>query len=367
MTASSLQSATRRRTFVLAISFALLTANVPMPMHAADSKGLLNRVGKVEECVFGSQHNDKPLHERITELEAQTKGGEQPGPLARRMDALEKAVTGGDAAPKSNVGAAMSAANPARAAKSTKTATKLKPIPTSKSDYMPPIAPQLDLSAKPDAPAETAATNLASTEAKPELDELLQHGTSAFQAGHTDEAEKVFRDVLSKSPFNSNACFNLGAIAETKGDLAGALGNYRTALIGAPNDPQIQEAIAQVEQQIAQKQDSPFHNPVVSTKDGATLLRGNASDYGLKSTASAIPPIPVGAQNTALNAGTQQGNFTAPGRRTGWQTAGVVGGAVLSAAASMAIRQALRGGGGGMFRGGGLGALHCPICRLISF
>lgn len=390
MYALSTQSVGRRRILVVAAGVALLLAAAPA--QAADNKGLLHRIGKVEECVFGAQHKDKPLHQRISELEAQTAGGEQNGPLAKRMEALEKSITG-DASTNTAVTATAAKSGTTRKAsaprgkrstaeshpKST-TKTAVTPVPTTTSDYMPPIAPQLDPSAV------TPAAVAKKEEAKPEIDEMLRHGTAAFQAGNTDEAERNFREVLAKSPFNSNASFNLGAIAEQKGDLAAALGNYRTALIGSPNDSQIREAITQIETQIAQKQDSPFHNPIASTTDGAPLLKGSATDYTLQAnggygqvmpivgTAPAVPPLSSVPQQVPVPAA----------RRGVWQQAAVAGLSIGGSVARTAIRSGISGGGGGSIGsallqtglrtgiraglgsfGGFLGPLHCPICRII--
>jgi tetratricopeptide (TPR) repeat protein len=320
------------------------------------------------------------LHQRIRELEDQTIAGSHSGPLTNRVDALEKAIHGtGTVAPKPT----KTASHTAKAAKLTKSVNAPhKPVPTTTSVYMPPIAPHFDPGATQTTTASSAeeTTRSAVPANTAEVDEMLRKGTAAFQNGRTDEAEKAFRDALIKSPFNSNASFNLGAIAESKGDLAGALGNYRTALIGAPNDRQIQEAIAQVESQIAAQANSPFKNPIARTANGGTILQGNASDFGLSGATNGgilqgqtaqIPPIPNGIAggmypaNAYAGAGNGQ-NGSAPGQAprqitmgAKLRSAGVEYGAAL---ARIGIRSAMGGGFNPMTA---VGALHCPICRLL--
>jgi hypothetical protein len=390
MHTNSAMSATRRCSLLAAASMLLISSS--LPALAAEPKGLMHRVGKIEETIFGTQHADKPLHARISELEAQTVGGEKTGALAKRTEVLEKAVHGTVA------GSAPSAKPVAKGA--AKTATKHtpapkvsvhKPIPTTTSEYMPPIAPQLDISGhSPVAKDEPAADGHHSA---PNVDEHLRHGTAAYQAGNAEEAEKKFKEALQLSPFNSHASYNLGAIAEARGDLATALGNYRTALIGSPNDPQIQEAIAQVEAQIAMKQDSPFRNPLVQhTADGGMLLTGSAEDFTVRQRAlqQQQPPMQAAVAAQPPLQGDAQGAQLQGRRHNGWHTAGLIGGSLLAGAArgalvgaiggggngamSGAIRGGLRGVGRGLGSGGSrwglvgsavMGQLHCPVCRII--
>jgi hypothetical protein len=369
---------------------------------AADS-GLMHRVGKMEETIFGAHHKQHALPERINQLEKETIGTPQTGPLSKRLEHVERIVNGHSGEPAARA-TAHSAASPASSTAKHKSkpvdskATAAKrpdtPIKVTTSDFMPPIAPQVDPSANH--PSNTAAPTAASTAATQnnvsEVTELIRSGTAAHQAGNSEEAEKIFKNVLTKSPFNSNACFNLGAIAEGRGDLAAALGNYRTALIGAPNDPQIQEAIAQVESQISQKQDSPFKNPLgpQSIATTGTLLQGNANVFD-----------PLAAQQQASAQANQNDPPSPPQviKRSGWRTAGAIGAGLIGGAASGAARGALRGaisGGGngalsgalssggrgalrgalraatsgGRMSGGGaavLNGLHCPLCRLLPF
>jgi hypothetical protein len=80
---------------------------------------------------------------------------------------------------------------------------------------------------------------------------LLKQGMAAHKAGNHQVAEDKFKRVLAMEPRNADAFFNLGAIAETRGDLLGALTNYRAALGINPLDRQLQDAVRSIEDQVA--------------------------------------------------------------------------------------------------------------------
>lgn len=59
--------------------------------------------------------------------------------------------------------------------------------------------------------------------------ELFAEAVKAFDAGKLDDAEKSFARVVEKAPDNVSARYNLGVIAERKGDIAGAQAQYEAA------------------------------------------------------------------------------------------------------------------------------------------
>lgn len=75
---------------------------------------------------------------------------------------------------------------------------------------------------------------------------VLKLGIRKFQAGDMVESEKLFKSVLAIDHTNTTAYFNLGVIAESRGDLPGALQNYQAALQTRPDDRQLQEAVTQI-------------------------------------------------------------------------------------------------------------------------
>lgn len=208
-----------------------------------------------------------------------------------------------------------------------------------------------------------------------EIAEMLRKGLKAHNDGHDDDAEKSFKEVLVLSPFNPDAYYNLGAIAEKKGDLVTALGNYRTALIAHPDDRQLQSAVAQIEDQIAHKQGGVFQNPVVFKNSDKTILRGNASDFelqqralGARQTPSVAPYYPP--QNTPYTAQANQRALRAPVVPVSQSQQPNRRSKYTAAAGELAINVARAGltgilSGRGVNAGTFMGSLHCPVCRLL--
>ena len=77
--------------------------------------------------------------------------------------------------------------------------------------------------------------------------EIYDRALSAFQASRYDEAEKLFKKVLTLTPKNADAKYNLGAIAEWRGSLSAALKYYKDSLALKPGDADIQKAISDVQ------------------------------------------------------------------------------------------------------------------------
>ncbi|MCC7532099.1 MAG: hypothetical protein IT342_26585 [Candidatus Melainabacteria bacterium] len=80
-----------------------------------------------------------------------------------------------------------------------------------------------------------------------EVANLLKDGIEAHRRGEDVKAEQLFKKVVLLEPRNPDGYFNLGALAEKKKDLAGALMSYRAALNLSPNDRELKEAVDSVE------------------------------------------------------------------------------------------------------------------------
>lgn len=76
---------------------------------------------------------------------------------------------------------------------------------------------------------------------------LLKEGMEAHRRGEDIKAEQLFKKVVLLEPRNPDGYFNLGALAEKKKDLAGALMSYRAALNLSPNDRELKDAVDSVE------------------------------------------------------------------------------------------------------------------------
>lgn len=65
---------------------------------------------------------------------------------------------------------------------------------------------------------------------------LVRRGQVAAQAGRAQEAEALFRQAISADPAAPAGYLGLGATLQSRGDLAGAIGQYRQALEQRPED-----------------------------------------------------------------------------------------------------------------------------------
>ncbi len=80
------------------------------------------------------------------------------------------------------------------------------------------------------APPPSAAAAQQSAAGQPTSDsDRFNDGVRKFDAGQYDAAEKVFQALVDKNPKMVNAQFNLGVIAERRGDLARAIAAYEKA------------------------------------------------------------------------------------------------------------------------------------------
>jgi tetratricopeptide (TPR) repeat protein len=90
--------------------------------------------------------------------------------------------------------------------------------------------------------------------------QALQQATTLYQQGKTDQAEAAFRHVLTLNVRCVDAYYNLGVIAETRGDFQSALNNYQVASRLNPDDSELHEAVNAVQGKIAQKAASDQRN-----------------------------------------------------------------------------------------------------------
>lgn len=126
---------------------------------------------------------------------------------------------------------------------------------------------------------------------------LLREGMQAHNEGNDAKAEHLFKQVVLLQPRNPDGYFNLGAVAEQKGDLAGALMSYRAALNLNPHDNELKEAVNAVEGMLDPSATSPSiaqttNSRSKGTTGGAKPNSKPASSTSPKSSpqASAYPP-----------------------------------------------------------------------------
>lgn len=128
---------------------------------------------------------------------------------------------------------------------------------------------------------------------------IIQRGLAQNAKGDSQAAEASFRTALYVDPSSADARYNLGVIAENKGDLAGALEFYQGALTAHPDDPELKDAVQAVQSRL---------------KLSGGLAQNGAGTHGLSGKspfASPESPFPSqlsGANKMPMN----QGPFTAP-------------------------------------------------------
>lgn len=217
----------------------------------------------------------------------------------------------------------------------------------------------------------------------PEVERLLRYGAESHRRGELTLAEEIFRQVLSKDPRNSDAYFNLGALAEGRGDYVAALGHYSAASLFNPGDSQIAEARAAMESAIRSngpnsplqiRTAGPVPAPAYSRQmqapaSGADVVlldsqsaQSAQTDLGvaqagkvfqLRSNQDALLPPVLGvspSQTVAPQIPIQPAAPISMPQSKSNRAARAVLGTALNIGASYALR--------------GTG-LHCPVCRLV--
>ncbi len=146
-----------------------------------------------------------------------------------------------------------------------------------KVDYLlPPLAPKLDVdntmpsgsSYKPD--YKPVSPNAYASSNRPPVDngynqtggattisettrQTLQQATLLYSQHKVPEAEGLFKQVLLSDPRNADAYYNLGVIAEGRGDLQSALHNYQRAASLDPGDSELARAVASLQNRVDDK------------------------------------------------------------------------------------------------------------------
>jgi len=184
----------------------------------------LQNLGDCETTLFGGPHKNYPSEERVSSLENSVFGETKKGDLSARINALKMALAAG----KSN------------------------------SLLKPPLVPQMDNSNK------TAASNPPPPgDAGGDLDEMppkapgidrtkmaLHEALELYSQGKIDQAESAFKRVLATDKQNADANYNLGAIAEGKGNLNEALKYYKAAQRTSPGDSDINSAVSSIQSKL---------------------------------------------------------------------------------------------------------------------
>lgn len=221
--------------------------------------------------------------------------------------------------------------------------------------------------------------------AKPENKEvrgMLTFGAALHREGKLNEAEDTFRKVLVRDPQNADAFYNLGALAEGRGDIITALGHYRAAQALNPNDGQIKEAVISMENSLKNGHSKFGYEPGKVPAPAITLPVQASSSFGpvlepqVNLPLPSSDPLPV--QDGSTFQLTSNRNVATP-PALGVQmpsppappTIPIVPStppppvrqpSMAGAAARSALGMAVNMGASYALRGTGL---HCPVCRIV--
>lgn len=337
------------------------------PQGSSSARDLTSLVTQLELVVFGSTRKSSPLAERIRNLEIHAMCQAQTGTLKNRVDKLVQEI---------GLSTSPSQAKSETESKKGRTAESRtqRKAECKTATPAPPFAPPIGTTAntKPHDAATAAnhsrdhhigqtATRTAESKAA-EVRQALLQGIKLHQDGKLSDAEVKFKQVLRLEPYNADACFSLGSLAESKGDLAGALGFYSTAALANPNDREARDAVLQVQEHIAQQQ-GPFVNPLSVAQAGSTpLLQARASEFTaaeIQQQGLLYPQAPAYATlgtPTFPSGSIRPSSQPVPTLNVGQnpQPRPSTGKAVARGLARVAVGAALNYSG-----------LHCPLCNIL--
>lgn len=181
------------------------------------SSAQLNKLDKHENFLFGHKKDQKDLDERLDAVEKIVFGQTHDGNLGDRIDLVDKMIG------------------------------------KSKDEIvLLPQAPKLDTPADDVATAPNVVKDNFGFDAAENISKAnLQRATALYSQGNLSEAEKLFKQVLSAEPNNTDAAYNLGVIAEDKKDFRSALEYYKRAMKSNPGDQDLAEAVRTMTQKVA--------------------------------------------------------------------------------------------------------------------
>jgi tetratricopeptide (TPR) repeat protein len=155
---------------------------------------------------------------------------------------------------------------------------------------MPPMAAELDKSggsssqpalSRESGKEDTYEEANSSAQVDDSVKTLLRQALGQYSAGQYPQAEASFKKVLVLDKNNTDAYYNLGAMAESRGDLHAALAYYQSAQKIDPGDPDFRKAIDGLQNKLS----DPSLVPTVSSempKPAPSYLDATRSKNSLK-------------------------------------------------------------------------------------
>lgn len=326
------------------------------------------QVSRAEKALSGEESKEQSIDDRLRSMEVSMFGKARKGNFKKRLDVIND-MLGVEA--KKNLPATQASASPPLEHSLEEKSASLPdaPISASKEETpiapaktealaplpklvplkaqtakmgMPPVAPERKKTSDPFTPATSAVV---SPEA---IRQLMRGGLQKFSQGDNAEAQRLFNEVLLKEPKNVDALYNLGVLAERRGDLSGALSDYKKALQVKGADPELQEAVGSVERQIARRDGKVLvGNAHSDAFAGQAQVPTAASPYVGVSPQYPTIPVSQGSDPALINV-QQPNNPTLSIRQK--SLAKHTFGTVMSIGAGFALRGT---------------PLHCPVCGML--
>jgi len=242
-----------------------------------------DKLDNFEQVIYGAPRKNLSQDARLKALEVKLFGEAKSGSYDTRIAAIQKALSYGR-----GLGAGSS------------------------SDLLPPVAGSLDTSSNSGktAKAPSYSSNDESFSAKdgpdsnndpPENSKAVADAMQLYTDGKVDQAEQAFRKIIANDPNNGDAYYNLGVIAEGRGDLKSALNDYRQAQRISPQDQDLRDTVTTVSNKIAAGQKTVASSSAKASGRGATPRV--APSYGNTASASnsdSAPAYTSGADRNRL-------------------------------------------------------------------
>jgi tetratricopeptide (TPR) repeat protein len=193
------------------------------------------KLDNFEQVIYGAPRKNLSTDARLKALEIKLFGSAKSGSVDSRLAGIQKALAYGRG-----------------------TATS--------PDFSPPLAPTLDTSGSSSKTASAPAYNknesfdAGSSGGKggsdsgynlPDSTKQVADAMQLYTDGKPDQAEAAFRKIIANDPNNSDAYYNLGVIAEGRGDLKGALNDYKQAQRINPQDQDLRDTVTSVANKLA--------------------------------------------------------------------------------------------------------------------
>lgn len=202
----------------------------------AQGAGVVSSIGRAEKVLFGNESANLPVAKRMDALDLGIFGKRQKGSLASRLKKVEAVLQLEEGTARSQPSLQrLKAQAPATAPERFDGKAHASLGPLAATGALPPLAPRSVLNTK----------------------QLLQLGSLKFKAGQTAQAEAAFRQALVQDPNNADALFNLAALCEWRGDYVAAFNLDKMALAIKPQDGELKQALASVQEQLARARPQP--------------------------------------------------------------------------------------------------------------